>query len=54
MQTVSGPAFYETNKVPPESGFGAFSMSTVPDDVRERFLLKAINLGFDVGKLEWM
>jgi hypothetical protein len=36
MRTVSGPTFYETNKVPPESGFGAFSMTTVPDDVRER------------------
>ena len=22
MRAASGPAFYETNKVPPESGFG--------------------------------
>jgi hypothetical protein len=36
MRAASGPAFYETNKVPPESGFGTFSMSIVPDDVRER------------------
>jgi apolipoprotein D and lipocalin family protein len=28
--------------------------NAVPDEIRERFLLKAIGLGFDVSKLEWM
>ena len=34
MRAASGPAFYETGKVPPASGFGTFGMSVVPDDVR--------------------
>src|SRR5262249_14775645 len=36
MRAASGPAYYETNKIPPESGFGTFSMTRVPDNVRER------------------
>jgi hypothetical protein len=36
MRTASGPAFYETGKLPPQSGFASFGMSIVPDDVRER------------------
>jgi len=28
--------------------------NTIPDEVRERFMAKATNLGFDVDKLEWM
>ncbi len=36
MRAASGPAHYETNKVPPESGYGTFSITVVSDDVRER------------------
>jgi len=28
--------------------------NSIPDAVKERFLVKASNLGFDVSKLEWM
>lgn len=28
--------------------------NSIPDEVKERFLTKATNLGFDVSKLEWM
>jgi hypothetical protein len=36
MRAASGPVHYATNKIPPESGYGTFSMTIVPDDVRER------------------
>jgi hypothetical protein len=36
MRAASGPAYYETNKIPPESGFETFSTRIVSDDVRER------------------
>lgn len=28
--------------------------NSIPDEIRERFLVKAIGLGFDVSKLQWM
>ena len=28
--------------------------TTIPDEIKDRFLAKATNLGFDVDKLEWM
>jgi hypothetical protein len=36
MRAASGPADFGTNKIPPESGFGTFAMTVVPDNVRER------------------
>lgn len=34
MRAASGPAYYETGKVPPGSGFATFGRSVVPNDVR--------------------
>jgi hypothetical protein len=36
MRAASGPTYYETNKIPPESGFGTYSMTVVPDNVYGR------------------
>ncbi len=36
MRAASGPPDYVTNEVPPSSGFGMFSMTVVPPEIRER------------------
>ena len=48
MRAASGPAFYETGKVPPASGFGTFGMTIVPDDVR------ALTVRTAAEHLDWL
>jgi hypothetical protein len=41
MRAVSGPPFYTTNELPEASGFGRFSITAVPPEVRDRATLTA-------------
>jgi hypothetical protein len=41
MRAASGPPFYTTNELPEGSGFGRFSMTVVPPEVRDRAALTA-------------